>query len=122
MAFDKHMNMVLSDTSEFRRTKGKKNEAGIVVDREERRKLGLVILRGENIVSITVEGPGPNSAATRKAPGGPGAAAGAGRGAAIAPPPAMGGVPMMGLGAAPAFGVNGGGGFMAPPMGRGRGF
>jgi len=124
LAFDKHMNLVLGDCSEFRRGKGKKNEAGIVEERIDRRKLGLVILRGENIVSITVEGAGPQVGNKRKAPGGPGQAAGAGRGAMVQPPPMMPpvGGPAMGLGAAPAFGVGGPGGqFMQPGMGRGRG-
>ena len=126
MAFDKHMNLVLGDCSEFRRAKGKKNEAGVVEERMDRRKLGLVILRGENIVSITVDGPGPQVGNKRKAPGGPGIAAGVGRGAMVQQPPGMGMAPPMGapmgLGAAPAFGVGGvGGGQFMQPNGAGRG-
>ena len=71
IAFDKHLNLVLSETEEFRRIKPKK--AGFIItiithsnislkgepEKEIKRALGMIILRGQNIVSITAEAP-PN--------------------------------------------------------------
>uniref|UniRef100_A0A7S4J3U3 Sm protein B n=1 Tax=Odontella aurita TaxID=265563 RepID=A0A7S4J3U3_9STRA len=131
LAFDKHLNLVLSDAEEYRTLKRKGDRSAVVEERQEKRTLGLIILRGENVVSIAVEGPPPPSAAARLAPGGPGVARGAGRGAVPVPPPGAGGPPPpgqapMGLGAAPVHGVGGpgmgrGGVPPPPPPGMGRG-
>ncbi|KAJ5225409.1 hypothetical protein N7468_006634 [Penicillium chermesinum] len=60
LAFDKHMNLVLADTEEFRRLKRKnKTPAGAneKVEVEEKRTLGLAIIRGAQVVSCSVDGP-----------------------------------------------------------------
>lgn len=113
MAFDRHMNMVLGDTEEFRRIRTKKGSgSGISEEREERRALGLIILRGDSVVSMTIEGPPPPDTDEKLVPGGPGSVrAAAARGMPVGP---MAGAPM-GL-AGPVRGVGGPGmGIMQPP-------
>ena len=53
LAFDKHMNIVLADTDQYRITKSKKTG----VQKQIKRTLGLVIIRGQNIISLTAEAP-----------------------------------------------------------------
>lgn len=96
------MNLVLSDTEEFRRVKRKQTKAAApgasssntqTVESEEKRTLGLTIVRGAHIVSLSVESAPPADPSARlgkSTPGGlptgltsgPGVARPAGRGAA----------------------------------------
>jgi len=118
LAFDKHMNLVLADTEEFRRVKSRSKKPTAPgsapapeVEVEEKRTLGLIIIRGTHVVSLTAEGPPPADASARlgTAPAaatlqpGPGISRPAGRGLPIgltgpAPgvgpnPPGFGGYP-----------------------------
>ncbi|KAJ4272103.1 Small nuclear ribonucleoprotein-associated protein B [Fusarium torreyae] len=135
LAFDKHMNLVLADTEEFRRVKRKQNKpaapgasgsASQTVESEEKRTLGLTIVRGAHIISLSVESPPPADPSARlgkSAPGGissalaagPGVARPAGRGAA---PPSLAG-PAAGVGGAPPPGFPGFPGAPGFPGGRG---
>ncbi|ODV81253.1 uncharacterized protein CANTADRAFT_25459 [Suhomyces tanzawaensis NRRL Y-17324] len=61
LAFDTHMNLVLADTEESRITnkslqalKDSSNTSKPVYDK---RSLGLIVLRGEQIVSLSIESP-----------------------------------------------------------------
>ena len=100
------MNLVLADTEEYRKVKTKKGGGvGMSEEREEKRTLGLVLLRGELVVSLSVDGPPPPEDDLRTVLGGPGLGRAAGRGLPTAPL----GAPPLGLGA-PVRGVGGPGG------------
>ncbi|CAE7947450.1 SNRPB [Symbiodinium sp. KB8] len=105
LAFDKFMNLVLGETEEFRVVKSRK-ASGSAVEEEQRRVLGLVILRGSSVISLQVEAP-PRGEAKAAAAAGPGVARAAGRGALPPAGAAMGMAgPAAGL-AGPVAGVGG---------------
>ena len=58
------MNIVLADAEEFRRLPPKKGLSD--ADREVRRPLGFLLIRGEEVVSLTVEGPPPSDFRAKK--------------------------------------------------------
>lgn len=81
MAYDKHMNLVLGDCEEYRKIRGKKEG-----DKDEKRMLGLVLLRGENVISLSAETPPPPKPRAQLAAGvAPGVGKAAGRGMPGAP-------------------------------------
>jgi len=119
MAFDKHMNLILGDCEEFRKItpKGKSKSE----EREEKRPLGLVLIRGECVISLSVEGPPPAEDTRLKdatSQAGQGRAVATGRGIAV-PPTSMGGINApQGLGGA-VRGVGGPSPGIMQPQGRG---
>ncbi|OAF64694.1 hypothetical protein A3Q56_07586 [Intoshia linei] len=103
MAYDKHMNIIMHDTEEFRTIYPKKKSVNKVAH-EEKRNLGFIIMRGEHIVSMTIEGPPPNDShkARMKIPINVMSGMGRGISRGMAPmvvPPVMRGAPPMGFGA-----------------------
>ncbi len=92
LAFDRYMNLVLSECEEFRKIKPKKGSTA--KEREEKRALGLIVLRGETIVSLSVEGPPTSAEKKMRGPAvqgltplvGPGVGRPAGRGIPAAAP------------------------------------
>lgn len=62
LAFDRYMNLIIADAEEFRRIGGK-STGGPGMKRKGvkilKRTLGLVLLRGENIVSMSIEASPP---------------------------------------------------------------
>ncbi|KAF2766030.1 Sm-like ribonucleoprotein [Teratosphaeria nubilosa] len=138
LAFDKHMNLVLADCDEFRKIKRKagKSAPGApagnqLMEQEEKRSLGLAIVRGAHVVSCSVDGPPPADPAARLGTSAPGGAAPtamqagtgisrpAGRGTGLqGPAVGVGGAGFPGFpGAPPGFGRGGTPGF--PPQGFG---
>lgn len=116
-----HMNLVLADTEEFRRVKQKKKAAAPgatsseEIEVEDKRTLGLTIVRGTHVISLTVDGPPPADPSSRLGQSAPGGGPASGGAALASGPgtsrPAGRGMPI-GL-TGPAFGV---GGPMAPGM------
>src|SRR5690348_1066922 len=90
------MNLVLADTEEFRRTrrKGKAapGAAQTITETEERRAIGLTIIRGAHVISLSVDGPPPADPAARlgATSGGPTTAATLASGTGVARPAGRG--------------------------------
>eukprot|EP00343_Euplotes_focardii_P012143 CAMPEP_0205833908 /NCGR_PEP_ID=MMETSP0206-20130828/50371_1 /ASSEMBLY_ACC=CAM_ASM_000279 /TAXON_ID=36767 /ORGANISM="Euplotes focardii, Strain TN1" /LENGTH=220 /DNA_ID=CAMNT_0053140669 /DNA_START=19 /DNA_END=681 /DNA_ORIENTATION=+ len=82
LAFDKHMNLVLSDSEEYRHIKSKKTGQP---PKEVRRVLGLVLLRGDSIIHMSAEAQPSQPTRRIGETEGKGKAAAMGRGVAIAP-------------------------------------
>ena len=87
--------MLLSDRLTSQGKKSKDTPAGEAAPTvQQKRTLGLVILRGETIVSVTVEGPPPAPAEDKGIAAGPGRGVPAGRGMPLGAGAAMAARPM----------------------------
>lgn len=118
-----HMNLVLADTEEFRRTRRRGKAAPgatqTVTETEERRAIGLTIIRGAHVISLSVDGPPPADPSARlgATSGGPTTAAALAAGPGVARPAGRG-LPVGLTGPAPGVGGPGpgfGGGFPGAP-------
>ncbi|KAH8740458.1 hypothetical protein FG386_002970 [Cryptosporidium ryanae] len=81
MAYDKHLNIVLSDCQEYRQIK-KGGDS-----KELKRSLGLIMLRGENIVTLVAEAPPKNQQSKPAEQNYAGNVQVTGRGPSLMPPP-----------------------------------
>jgi len=122
-----HMNLVLADTEEFRRVKrkptkaaGAPGSAAPLVESEEKRTLGLAIVRGTHIISCSVDGPPPADPSARLGASAPNATGGApptmAAGTGISRPAGRG-LPIGLTGPAAGVGGPGPGGFGGFPQG-----
>lgn len=140
MAYDRHLNLVISECDELRTVKDKASGTAKV----EKRTLGFVVVRGEEVVSLTpLARPAQHDSRAKanaaKAAAGPGQAKAAGRGVAAplaqpsmqaapiglsAPGPGMGAPPPRVMGAPPHGppGFGRGGMMGGPPQGGPPGF
>lgn len=94
LAFDKYLNLVLSDCEEFRQVRmkvdQKKNDpkkaaaANVYVERTVKKVLGLTLLRGEVVCGVTAEAPPAHAVAKKAMQPGPGRSAPVGRGSGVA--------------------------------------
>jgi small nuclear ribonucleoprotein B and B' len=115
------MNLVLADTEEFRRTRRKGKAAPgatqQITETEERRAIGLTIIRGAHVISLSVDGPPPADPAARlggASGGGPSTVATLAAGPGISRPAGRG-LPVGLTGPAPGAGFGPPGGFGGPP-------
>jgi small nuclear ribonucleoprotein B and B' len=67
LAFDKYMNLVVADSEEHRKVKIHKPTEGADSEKQMERSLGLIVLRGENIISCCQETGAPSSGFQNKA-------------------------------------------------------
>ncbi|KAJ5090738.1 Small nuclear ribonucleoprotein-associated protein B [Penicillium argentinense] len=73
LTFDKHQNVVLADAEEFRTPKPQSGRNAPDHPPKEKRTLGLIIIRGSQVMSIAVVGKPPANPTARLATKGPGA-------------------------------------------------
>ncbi len=113
LAFDKHMNLVLADTEEYSHVKSKNKKN----DKERKRSMGLVLLRGDSIVSISAESPPSQNSKRLEGIQNPGIgiAQAIGRGLSTQQQQAQSGLGSVGRG----VGIPNMMGMIPPPMGRG---
>ncbi|KAJ9461633.1 Small nuclear ribonucleoprotein-associated protein B [Diplonema papillatum] len=65
LAYDRYLNLILTDTEESRFIPDKNSKTR---EREEKRTIGLMLLRGESVTSMTIEGTLNKAAAAKPAP------------------------------------------------------